>query len=81
MRSSGALKDMLLMAEEVPEGCDFRAGRHPLPLNNLPGGDRVRGRWSGRGTGSSRPDRALVLGPGREWAAGAGDAAVAGGAV
>ena len=27
-----ALRDMLLTAEEVPEGCDCRAGRHPLPL-------------------------------------------------
>ena len=27
-----ALKDVLLTAEEVPEGCDFRGGRHPLPL-------------------------------------------------
>ena len=57
------LKGLRLAAEEVSEGCDFRAGRHPLPLNNLPGGDRVRGRWSGRGTGSSRPDRALVSDP------------------
>ena len=30
-----ALRDMLLTAEEVPEGCDFRAGRHPLPLLEL----------------------------------------------
>ena len=61
------LKDLRFTAEEVPEDCDFRAGRHPLPLNlllnNLPDGDRVRGRWSGRGTGSSRPDRALVSDP------------------
>ena len=27
-----ALRDMLLTAEEVPEGCDCRGGRHPLPL-------------------------------------------------
>ena len=27
-----ALKDVLLTAEEVPEGCDCRGGRHPLPL-------------------------------------------------
>ena len=27
-----ALKDLLLTAEEVPEGCDCRVGRHPLPL-------------------------------------------------
>ena len=27
-----ALKDVLLTAEEVPEGCDCRVGRHPLPL-------------------------------------------------
>ena len=30
-----ALRDMLLTAEEVPEGCDCRAGRHPLPLLEL----------------------------------------------
>ena len=30
-----ALKDVLLTAEEVPEGCDCRAGRHPLPLPGL----------------------------------------------
>ena len=62
-----ALKGLRLAAEEVSEGCDFRAGRHPLPLNlllnNLPDGDRVRGRWSGRGTGPSRSDRALVSDP------------------
>ena len=58
-----ALKGLRLAAEEVPEGCDFRAGRHPLPLNNLPDGDRVRGSWTGRGTGPSRPDRALVSDP------------------
>ena len=27
-----ALKDLLLTAEEVPEGCGLRGGRHPLPL-------------------------------------------------
>ena len=27
-----ALKDVLLTAQEVPEGCDCRAGRPPLPL-------------------------------------------------
>ena len=26
---------LLLTAEEVPEGCDFRGGRHPLPLPGL----------------------------------------------
>ena len=57
------LKDLRLAAEEAPEGCDFRAGRQLLPLNNLPDGDRVRGSWTGRGTGSSRPDRALVSDP------------------
>ena len=57
------LKGLRLAAEEVPKGCDFRAGRHPLPPNNLSDGDRVRGRWTGRGTGSSRPDRALVSDP------------------
>ena len=30
-----ALRDMLLTAEEVPEGCDCRAGRPPLPLLEL----------------------------------------------
>ena len=30
-----ALRDMLLTAEEVLEGCDCRAGRHPLPLLEL----------------------------------------------
>ena len=30
-----ALRDMLLTVEEVPEGCDCRAGRHPLPLLEL----------------------------------------------
>ena len=58
-----ALKGLRLAAEEVPEGCDFRGGRHPLPPNNLPDRDLVRGRWSGRGTGPSRPDRALVSDP------------------
>ena len=61
------LKGLRLAAEKAPEGCDFRGGRQPLPLNflpnNLPDGDRVRGRWTGRGTGSSRPDRALVSDP------------------
>jgi len=27
-----ALKDLLLTAEEVPQGCDCRGGRDPLPL-------------------------------------------------
>ena len=58
-----ALKGLRLAAEKAPEGCDFRAGRQLLLLNNLPDGDRVRGRWSGRGTGSSRPDRVLVSDP------------------
>ena len=56
------LKGLRLAAEEVSEGCDFRGGRQPLPLNNLPDGDRVRVRWIGRGTGPSRPGRAFVLG-------------------
>ena len=30
-----ALKDMLLTAQKMPEGCDCRAGRHPLPLLEL----------------------------------------------
>ena len=58
-----ALKGLRLAAEKAPEGCDFRAGRQLLPPNNLPDGDRVRGSWTGRGTGSSRPDRALVSDP------------------
>ena len=58
-----ALKGLRLAAEEVPEGCDFRGGRQPLLPNNFPDRDRVRGRWTGRGTGSSRPDRALVSDP------------------
>ena len=36
-----ALKDMLLTAEEVPEGCDFRGGRHPLPLLELAESPRI----------------------------------------
>ena len=59
------LKGLRLAAEKAPEGCDFRAGRQLLPLNNLPDGDRVRGRWTGRGAGPSRPDRALVSDPAR----------------
>ena len=58
-----ALKGLRLATEKAPEGCDFRGGRQPLLPNNLPDGDRVRGRWTGRGTGSSRPDRALVSDP------------------
>ena len=57
------LKGLRLAAEEVPEGCKFRAGRRLLPLNNLPDRDLVRVRWIGRGTGPSRPDRALVSDP------------------
>ena len=56
------LKGLRLAAEEVPEGCKFRAGRRLLPLNNLPDRDLVRGRWTGRGPGPSRPGRAFVLG-------------------
>ena len=56
------LKGLRLAAEEVSEGCDFRAGRQPLLPNNLPDGDLVRVRWIGRGTGPSRPGRAFVLG-------------------
>ena len=36
-----ALKDVLLTAEEVPEGCDFRGGRHPLPLLELAQSPRI----------------------------------------
>ena len=36
-----ALKDMLLTAEEVPEGCDCRAGRHPLLLLELAESPRI----------------------------------------
>ena len=57
-----ALKGLRLAAEEVPEGCDFRGGRRLLLPNNLSDGDRVRGRWTGRGPGPSRPGRAFVLG-------------------
>ena len=32
---SRTLAVLLLTAEEVPEGCDFRGGRHPLPLLGL----------------------------------------------
>ena len=35
-----ALKDVLLTAEKVPEGCDFRAGR-PLPLLELARSPRI----------------------------------------
>ena len=56
------LKGLRLAAEEVPEGCKFRAGRRLLPLNNLPDRDLVRVRWIGRGTEPSRPGRAFVLG-------------------
>ena len=48
------LKGLRLAAEEVPEDCDFRGGRQPLLPNNLPDGDRVRVRWTGRGTGQFR---------------------------
>ena len=36
-----ALKDLLLTAEEVPEGCDFRGGRRPLPLLKLAESPRI----------------------------------------
>ena len=36
-----ALKDMLLTAQEVPEGCDCRAGRHPPPLLELAESPRI----------------------------------------
>ena len=36
-----ALKDVLLTAEEVPEGCDCRAGRPPLPLLELARSPRI----------------------------------------
>ena len=57
-----ALRGLRLAAEEVSEGCDFRAGRRLLLPNNLPDGDRVRVRWIDRGTGPSRPGRAFVSG-------------------
>ena len=38
-----ALRDRLLTAEEVPEGCDCRAGRPPLPLLELARSPRT---WS-----------------------------------
>ena len=52
-----ALKGLRLAAEEVPRGCDFRGGRRLLLPNNLPDGDRVRGRWTDRGTGQFRSGR------------------------
>ena len=36
-----ALKDVLLTAEEVPEGCDCRGGRHTLPLLELARSPRI----------------------------------------
>ena len=36
-----ALKDLLLTAEEVPEGCDCRGGRYPLPLLELAESPRI----------------------------------------
>ncbi|WP_253274717.1 transposase family protein [Actinomyces sp. oral taxon 414] len=36
-----ALKDVLLTAQEVPEGCDCRAGRHTLPLLKLARSPRI----------------------------------------
>ena len=50
-------KDLRLTAEEVSESCDFRGGRQPLLPNNLPDGDRVRIRWTDRGTGQFRSGR------------------------
>ena len=62
---------LLLTAEEVPEGCDFRGGRHPLPLPGLAQaprsvvgqaqerGDERPGSWScPAGTWSRIPTRA-----------------------
>ena len=57
------LKGLRLAAEDVPEGCDFRAGRQPLLPNNFPDRDRVRGRWTGRGMGPSRSGRVFVSDP------------------
>ena len=82
------LKDLRLAAEEVPEGCDFRAGRRLLPLNNLPDGDLVRvaipvgdrggsGRGGGGRVGLGRV-RGVLDGVGP---AGAGGAAETSGAV
>ena len=47
---------LLLTAEEVPEDCDFRGGRHPLPLPGLAQAPRsVVGRARARG------DKTLIL--------------------
>ena len=35
------LDGLLLTAEEVPQGCDFRGGRHPLPLLELAESPRI----------------------------------------
>ena len=51
------LKGLRLAAEEVPEGCKFRAGRRLFLPNNLPDGDLVRVRWTDRGTGQFRSGR------------------------
>ena len=51
------LKGLRLAAGEVSEGCKFRAGRRLLLPNNLSDGDRVRGRWTGRGPGRFQLER------------------------
>ena len=53
---SRTLVVLLLTAEEVPEDCDFRGGRHPLPLPGLAQAPRsVVGRARARG------DKTLIL--------------------
>ena len=53
--ASRTLAVLLLTAEEVPEGCDFRGGRHPLPLLRLAQPPRsVVGQAQARG--HERPD-------------------------
>ena len=46
------LEDVRLTAEDVPEGCDFRAGRHPLPCWSRRNHRELRSWWRGR----ERPD-------------------------
>ena len=69
---------LLLTAEEVPEDCDCRGGRHPLPLPGLARsprsvvgqaqarGDDRPGSWSGPTEGSCGP-RTPTRGPCTTW--------------
>ena len=78
---SWTLKGLRLTAEEVSEGCDFRGGRHPLPLNNLTRWGSRPGPLERSGNGVVSVGPGVRVGPGREWAAGTGGADVVGGAV